>query len=45
MWCGSVADVLIISLAVIDQRVWRYLGARGRKGRDGDGALLRWRHL
>src|SRR5450756_1080699 len=32
MLCGTVADVLIISLAVIDQRVWRYLGARGRKG-------------
>src|SRR5450759_743315 len=33
IWGGSVADVLIISLAVIDQRVWRYFGARGRKGR------------
>src|SRR5450759_881791 len=32
IWGGSVVDVLITSLAVIDQRVWRYLGARGRKG-------------
>src|ERR1035437_440293 len=37
IWGGSVVDVLIISLAVIGQRVWRYLGARGRKGRPPGG--------
>src|SRR5450759_4211301 len=35
MWSGSVEDVLITSLAVIDQRVWRQLGAPEGKGRAG----------
>src|ERR1035437_1957721 len=37
IWGGSVVDVLITSLAVIDQRVWRQLGAPEGKGRPPGG--------